>query len=96
MSAHAQAWAEANTPDEIPEPAPVRLSIAQGPRGYDWCLADTFGRGAASVYAWGSEPTLEAARETAACAAETMGLVPVADGWCSPPASQGYVPGPSA
>lgn len=96
MSAHAQAWAEANTPDEIPEPAPVRLSVAQGPRGsWDWCIGATHGSGPASVYAWGTEATLDAARETAECAAETMGLVPYADGWCSPPDS-GLVPGPSA
>lgn len=93
MSWAAQAWAEANTPDEIPEPAPVRLSIAQGPACVDWCIGSTHTR---ETYAYGSACDLASATQAAQEAAQRLGLVERPDGWTSPPLSRGYVPGPSA
>lgn len=85
-------WPEANAPEYPPEPAPVRLSIAESDRDVCWCIHATHTR---DTFAFGSAPTLPAALQAAQEAAQRLGLREVADGYVSRP-DAAYVPEASA
>jgi hypothetical protein len=107
VSAAAHEWAERHQAEpELPEPAPIRLSIAERVlhregrlvlSEHDWCIAATHGASDgpcthSRVFAHGSAPTLAAALQAAQEAAQRLHLTEVADGWTDGVTSKGFVP----